>query len=604
MLKTLNLEKNAIWKQRFRAHSIQWARIANLNPHRGLVCTNRDGIWQLYTWNVATGDLQKLTDHPTGVVNGLISADGEYIYFLRDEGGSEIGHFVRVPFTGGPEENITPDLPHYNSFQLYQSFCGNLLGAWVTDPSGQMFYVFTPNQAPRLIHKSQHLFYGPSLSHAGEIAVIASTEGTNSSDTRLIAFDLSNGEQLAGLWDGEGVTHSLGEFAPLPEDFRMLSTTSKSGYTRPIIWNPLTGSRRELVIDEISGDVRAWCWSKDAKRVLLSQIHHAQQQLYVYNLETDTVTKLQHPEGVMGGGCENGFFSEDGNILVNWQDSAHPPRLIAMDGSTGQELGTVLTAGDVPTGQPWKSITYTSENGDAIQGWLAVPEGIGPFPTILHTHGGPMDVMTATYSPEIQAWLDHGFAFFTINYHGSTTFGKEFQKSIMGRLGELEVEDMATGYSWLVENKIAQPDAVFLSGNSYGGFLTLLALGKRPQLWAGGMARVAIADWSLLYEDESETMRSFQRVMFGGTPQEKPEAHKMSSPITYAEQIQAPVLVIQGCNDTRSPARQMLAFEARLKSSGKQIDIQWFEAGHSSRDQEQQLEHLEYQAAICTTYIR
>ena len=64
-------------------------------------------------------------------------------------------------------------------------------------------------------------------------------------------------------------------------------------------------------------------------------------------------------------------------------------------------------------------------------------------------------------------------------------------------------------------------------------------------LWAGSMAGVAIADWALLYEDESETMRSFQRIMFGGTPQEKPEAHIKGSPITYAERIQLSILVIR-----------------------------------------------------------
>ena len=420
---------------------------------------------------------------------------------------------------------------------------------------------------------------------------------------RLIAFDLSAGEELAELWDGESVTHSLGHFAPSPNDFRMLTTTSKSGFTRPIIWNPRTGERRDIVIDEIPGEVSAWCWSKDAKRVLLSQLHQAQQQLYLYDLETDSVAQLQHPDGVFGGGRENAFFSDDGNILVHWQDSTRPPHMIALDGSTGQELETVLAAGDVPAGQKLKSITYASEHGTAIQGWLAVPEGSGPFPTILHTHGGPMEVMTGTYSPEIQAWLDHGFAFCSINFHGSTTFGKEFQKSILGRLGELEVQDMAACYKWLVENHIALPQAVFLSGNSYGGFLTLLALGKRPGLWAGGMASVAIADWSLLYEDESETMRSFQRVMFGGSPLEKPKAHKKSSPITYAENIQAPILVIQGCNDTRSPARQMLAFEARLKSFGKQIDIRWFEAGHISQAQEQQIEHLEYKLRFAKSVL-
>lgn len=594
MLKNLDLGENAIWKQRFRAPSILWAKIANLNPQRGLVCTDRDGIMQLYAWDVATGDLQQLTNQPTSVISGLISADGEYIYYLQDDGGNEIGHYARVPFAGGAQEDITPDLSPYSSDGISQSFRGNVLGLHASDSSGQTAYVFAPDQTPRQIYKSQSLFIGPSFSHDGEIAVIATTEGSNSLDTRLIAFDLNSGEQLAELWDGEGVSHNLGDFSPLSGDFRMLSTTSKSGYERPIIWNPRTGERRDLVIEEIRGEVNAWRWSRDAKRVLLSQFNQAQQQLYLYNLETNTVTKLQHPHGVIGNYFDHGIFTDDDKILITWQDPVHPSRLIRLDGNTGQQLGTALAAGDAPSGQPWKSISFTSENEVTIQGWLAVPEGKGPFPTIFHTHGGPTAVMADYYSPISQAWLDHGFAFFTINYHGSTTFGKEFEKSILGQLGKLEVQDMAAGYQWLVENKVAQPSAVFLTGESYGGYLTLQAIGKRPELWAGGMAGIAIADWSVMYEDENESLRAYHRVLFGGTPQETPEAHKKSSPITYAEQIQAPILVIQGSNDTRCPARQMQAYEARLKSLGKQIHVHWFEAGHGSFAQEQRLEHQEH----------
>ena len=594
MLKNLDLEENAKWKQRFRANSILWAKIANLNPQRGLVCTDLDGVQQLYAWNVDTGALRQLTNRSTGVVNGMISADGEYVYYMQDEGGNEIGHFVRVPYAGGTQEDVTPYLLPYNSFQLKQSFCGNMLGAWVSEPSGQTLYVFAPGQQPRQIHKTQNLFFGPSLSHSGEIAVIATTEGTNSTDTRLVAFDLHSGDQLAELWDGEGVTHSLGEFAPIPGDFRLLCTTSKSGDARPIIWNPYTGERRDIIIDDIPGEVSARLWSRDSKRVLLSQLHQARQQLYLYDLDTDKATKLQHPDGVMGSEYNLGIFTGNNKILIIWQDPAHPPRLIALDGVTGQKVSTVLSVDDVPAGRPWKSVNFSSENGATIHGWLAVPEGKGPFPTVLHAHGGPTTVMDKHYSPESQAWLDHGFAFFSINYHGSTTFGKEFEKSILGQLGELEVQDIASGYQWLVKNNIAQPDAVFLTGESYGGYLTLLAIGMRPEYWAGGMAGRAIADWTLLYEDENETMRSFQRAMFGGTPQDKPEAHQRSSPITYADQIQTPILVIQGGNDTRSPARQMQAFDAKLKTLGKQIEIYWSDTGHGLHAQEQRLEHLEH----------
>jgi dipeptidyl aminopeptidase/acylaminoacyl peptidase len=201
--------------------------------------------------------------------------------------------------------------------------------------------------------------------------------------------------------------------------------------------------------------------------------------------------------------------------------------------------------------------------------------------------------MTEMFAPSAQTWLDHGFAWLSINYHGSITFGRDFERSIMGNLGQLEVEDMAAAYQWLVDNDVAIADSVLLTGGSYGGYLTLQAIGKHPDLWAGGMAQVAIADWVLMYEDQAETLRGYQRSLFGGTPDEKPEAHAAGSPITYAEDIKAPVLVIQGANDTRCPSRQMKVYEQRLKDAGKEIQIHWFDAGHGSRAIEQNIEHQE-----------
>ena len=107
------------------------------------------------------------------------------------------------------------------------------------------------------------------------------------------------------------------------------------------------------------------------------------------------------------------------------------------------------------------------------------------------------------------------------------------------------------------------------------------------------MALVAIADWTLMYEDQAGTLRGYQRSLFGGTPDEKPEAHKKSSPITYAENFAADLLVIQGANDTRCPARQMQVFEQKMKDLGKSIDVQWFDAGHGSRAIEQSIEQQE-----------
>jgi Tol biopolymer transport system component len=591
MVADTSTKGNRRWEDRFRVASIQWCQVAALNPERGLVCTDKDGVMQLYAWETDSGALRQLTDLPAGVVDGMLSADGEHVYYLRDEGGNEIGHFVRVPFGGGSAEDVTPDLPQYTPVQINQSSSGNVIGAQVAEPDGHKLYLWTINSKPHQIYKCQLPALGLSISCGGEFAVIATMLGGESLDTQLLAFDSISGELIAELWDGKGASNGLGKFSPVTNDYRMLSSTTKSGYVRPIIWNPNTGQRWEFHVDGLSGDVFPWAWTKDASSVLLSQTHQAGQQLYLYHLETDNLTNLQHSEGVFGDERGSAIFTDEDEILVTWQDSIHPSRLVALDKDTGQEKRTVLKAGDTPIGCPWKPIDFVSENGDIIFGWLAVPEGNGPFPTILHVHGGPTTVMTNRYSAESQTWVDHGFAFCTINYHGSTTFGKAFEKSIEGQLGELEVQDMAAASQWLIRRKIAQVDAVFLTGNSYGGYLTLQALGKRPELWAGGMAGVAIADWVMLYGEQNDLLREVQKALFGGTPEKMAEVYEESSPITHAEKVQAPILVIQGRNDTRCPAHQMQVYEEKLNVLDKQIEVHWFDAGHWNHDQKQQIEH-------------
>ncbi len=253
----------------------------------------------------------------------------------------------------------------------------------------------------------------------------------------------------------------------------------------------------------------------------------------------------------------------------------------------------MLSAGEVPPGKPWKNITFKSTDGETIQGWLALPDGKGPFPTILHTHGGPETATVEYFMPNRQAWVDHGFAWLAINYRGSTGFGWAFREKIWGDLGHWEMEDMVAARAWLVNEGITDPAKILLTGWSYGGYLTLLALGKRPDLWAGGMAGTATVDWAMEYEYLSPMMRGYSVAIMGGTPQEKPEQYAKSSPINYIENIKAPVLIIQGRNDTRTPARPVEVYEAKMKALGKQIEVQWYDEGHMGGGTEQDIEHME-----------
>ena len=93
---------------------------------------------------------------------------------------------------------------------------------------------------------------------------------------------------------------------------------------------------------------------------------------------------------------------------------------------------------------------------------------------------------------------------------------------------------MAAARAWLIDQGIAIADKILLTGWSYGGYLTLLGLGKQPELWAAGMAGIAIADWAVQYEDTAETLKAYQVAIFGGPPEEKPALYAAASPITAA----------------------------------------------------------------------
>lgn len=583
------------WKARFRAPRPVWSQIAHLAPNRGIVWGDYSGSYQLHAWNVSSGELRQLTSRSNGVgyTFGTLNPKGTFVYYHEDDGGNEIGHFVRIPYEGGAASDVTPQLPPYASLTGIQaSRDGRRLG-FVAASAGK-FALYTLDAAangaqlgePRKVAESSKMIGNEALSYDGGLAAISSAEKSQGLALCLTSYDLNRGTKIAELWDGEHSSLTAGPFAPVRGDTRMLATSDRSGTTRPLIWNPPSGARVDLDFPELDGDVFPILWSPDATQIVLLNVSNALEQLYFYDISVRTLARAE----LSGGTYWPSYFTGGGELLVHWQDSRRPTHVIALDGRTGAKLRTVLPGGPVPDSRDWRSVTFPS-SGYWIQGWLATPEGSGPFPTILETHGGPQAAMLDIYSPAAQAWLDHGFAYLTINYRGSVTFGREFERSIWGNPGRVEIEDMVAARDYLISCGVARPESIFLTGWSYGGYLTLLALGKTPELWAGGMAGIGIADWKLMYEDSADTLRGYQRALFAGGPDEKPEQYIESSPITYVDRIRRPILIMQGLNDTRCPRRQMEEFIAKLGALDKRFEVRWFDAGHGSLVTEQTIEH-------------
>lgn len=139
-------------------------------------------------------------------------------------------------------------------------------------------HVLCPGSPSRVLYQSSRINRGPILTHDGEIAVVSSSERSGTMDFSLLAFDVQSGALPGELWDGDGASVAFGPPSPVPGDLRVLATTSRSGYDRPLIWNPRTGDRRSLALDGIPGTVTPMVWSPDAGKVLLCQVFQARFQ--------------------------------------------------------------------------------------------------------------------------------------------------------------------------------------------------------------------------------------------------------------------------------------------------------------------------------------
>ena len=598
MTSSPHLEDSAPWRQRFRCNSLGGAYVARDNPSRGIVHASLDGPERrIYAWDIPSGNLSPLLPVDETPSYAWLGPTGDFLYYLLDHKGSELGHIVRIPFAGGPPVDLTPDLPAYTlrGFDICRG--GSRLAFDAVYENRYRFYCLELHangtfSAPRLILSSRQETWACHLSHDGGLLAVKSTQrAPHSRRYTILVFDTTSGGQVAELWDGFDYGVEPVQFSPLPDDDRLLATSTAGGALRPLLWNPRTNERRDLTMPSSKGSALPLDWSPDGSKILLQTKTEEHEGLFVYDLSGGELLPLQHSRGTFRGpsgtyhtGAAASFFAPDGTVWAQWSDASHPPRLLSLNASYPPT--PVLPVAESPPGRPWRSVSFPSSDGVAVQAWLGLPSSSdlseGPLPTILHVHGGPSGSVSDNFDPSAQSWLDHGFAFFTVNYRGSTSFGRDFQEKINGDVGHWELEDMLAARRWLIEQGIAHPDRILLEGGSYGGFLTVWALSQAPELWAGGVAPVAIVDWTMNYEDSSAAMQGWARMIFDGTPQEKGELYRDRSPLTHAANIRAPLLIFQGRHDSRATPRQMERFARKMEELQKDFTLVWLDSGHGS----------------------
>jgi dipeptidyl aminopeptidase/acylaminoacyl peptidase len=578
------------WEARFRIPRTLWARVARRAPERGLVASSVTGAYQLHRWSPSSGAMTALTDNPVGRAEGWLSPDGRWVVWHEDEAGDEHGRFVAQSWDGERRVVVAGDQPEGYAFTAAFSPDGSRFAApLLAGDDWRLLLVDWSPDGPgsaRLVEAGTGFVSDIAVDDTGLIAC-TTTGDAGGLETSVRITDAS-GAVLRTI-EHPGAAVSTVAFAP-DRSRRLLAATTRSGRLRPLVVGH-DGKEREFDLPDVDGDLQPTAWSPGGARVILLGSSRSTTALSVLDVATGTVRAVPHAPGAVAIGSpktDAASYLDDGSILTTVEDGTRPPSVVALDPETGAILRTLIPATEGPVSRPWRSVDIPSTDGAVVQGWLAVPGGTGPFPTILDVHGGPEDQENDRYFPAAQAWLDRGYAVLTLNYRGSRGFGRDFEQSIWGDPGRRELDDMVAARGLLVEQGIADPAAVVPSGGSYGGYLTLLAMTGRPDLWAAGVAYVAIADWTLMYED-GEALRAYQEGLFGGGPSDRPERYAKASPITRVADLRAPLLIIQGRNDPRCPPRQLEAFADAAHALGLPVEVDWFDAGHGHGDAGQRI---------------
>jgi dipeptidyl aminopeptidase/acylaminoacyl peptidase len=178
-----------------------------------------------------------------------------------------------------------------------------------------------------------------------------------------------------------------------------------------------------------------------------------------------------------------------------------------------------------------------------------------PLPLVLDVHGGPWARDSYGFHGEHQWLANRGYAVLSVNYRGSTGFGKKFINAGDHEWARNMHNDLLDAVDWAVREKIAQPDKVAIYGGSYGGYATLVGLTFTPDRFACGVDIVGPSNLFTLLNSIPPYWKSFfedmvRRIGDPRTPEGR-ELLKERSPLTFTERISKPLLIAQGANDPR-----------------------------------------------------
>ena len=543
-------------------HQITYGKHGESNPS-----WSPDGSWisftskredddgnQIYLMRSDGGEARNISEHPAGVSNTQWSADGMYIYFLSTD---------TLTATEKKKEKLKDDV-----YALDEDYRQRHL--WRID-------VFSGER--KRISEGDYTISSYDLSEGSDRMVV------HRSPTPLFD-DYDESEIWVMNQDGSMpkklTTNTVGESgARISPDGNHIIFTASANEDFDFYYNDKiflintngVGGHQVLTGDQ-SFDVQQVSWTKDSKSIYFTANMGAEVQVWSYTSEGQRLKQLTSGDHSIQSWTYNAvgnqhFFSV--NTIMNPGDIHYL--------SDAGEMAKVTDHYDYLQDEfqlpQQEKISWKGADGVLVEGMLYLPhdyvEG-QQYPLVVQTHGGPASSdrfgMSRSFTRYNPVLTGKGYVVLQPNYRGSTGYGDDFMRDMVGGYFRQSHLDVMTGVDHLIAEGIADPDRMVKMGWSAGGHMTNKIITYTDRFKAASSGAGAV-NWMGMYAQSD--VRTYRTPWFGGTPWQKDapiDTYWNNSPLKDIHKVTTPTLVVVGESDPRVPLPQSVELFRALRSLG------------------------------------
>lgn len=558
--------------------------------------SGRNNIWLVSS---QSGWPTQLTVSNQRQANIAWSPKGRWIAYNSDYDGNEQWDLFLVSTSNGQVVNLT------NSPEISEEGA-----AW--SPDGEkLAYSVKPKRSSNyeidtieiLTKKITHITTGtpenlsnanPIWSRDGKWIVFTQEDATGKNANIFIVS--AEGGKATNLTPHEGEQEFQASDVSPDGKTILITSNAANGYQNAGLLDVATKKITWLTHDK--WEINSSKFSPDGKRLIWTANIDGNQDIYLYDIASRQAHVLPIAKGINSlAGAETGFTHDSARLLYAHNGPNAPNDLWSYDLATRKSnqithslVGGVRSEDMV---EPFL-VHYPSKDGKwQISAFVYVPynaEKNGQNAAIVYIHGGPTSQTVNSFNRSVQYLVNQGYFVIAPNYRGSTGYGKEFEDANLHDMGGGDLEDVISAAEWIKKSGFIDPKKVAVMGGSYGGYLTMMAVTKAPDLWAAGVPIVPFVNWFTEIENEDPLLRQYDMATMGDPMKDK-DRLKDRSPINFVDQIKAPLLLLAGGNDPRCPKTEAEQVASAIKKRNGVAELKVYEnEGHGFAKVENQID--------------